>query len=67
MTEITVDGRTLRLAEGWYTVTVENGNKVGSAKVTLTLTQKAAKVLGIGGSFSFTFGIIAQTNSGLAF
>ena len=67
VTEITVDGRTLRLAEGWYTVTVENGNKVGSAKVTLTLTQKAAKVLGIGGSFSFTFGIIAQTNSGLAF
>ena len=65
ITEIIVDGKVLKYSDGWFTVTFEKCNKVGSGRITITLSQKAAKELGIGGSKAYVISIRSQNNSGL--
>jgi hypothetical protein len=56
---------TLTLEDGDYTISYVKNNKVGTGKMTLTLTQEAAKKYGIGGTKTYTFKIVRQTSTGL--
>ncbi len=65
VTSVTVGGKTLKYADGYYIVTYQNNSKTGTAKMTITLTQKAARELGIGGSKTLSFSIVSQSSEGL--
>ena len=64
---IGADGKqvTLKLSEGDYVISYAKNNKVGTGKMTLTLTQEAAKKYGIGGKVTYKFKIARQTSTGL--
>lgn len=63
--ELTVDGHVLKLANGDYTISYKNNYKTGTAKMIITLSAKTARDHGIGGSYTYNFAIVNQTNSGL--
>ena len=65
ITELTVDGHTLKLEDGDYIISYTKNDRVGTGNMIITLTQEAAKKYGIGGSKTYKFKIVRQTSTGL--
>lgn len=62
---LTVDGNLLKFSDGYYKISYSGNYRVGKAKMTVTLTQKAIKNFGIGGSKTYIFSIKPQSNTKL--
>lgn len=63
--EIYAEGRLLKLSEGDYVISYQKNNRIGTAKMTVTISREAAKKYGIGGSKTYTFQIKPQKNNDL--
>ena len=66
--EVVVDGITLKRADGDFIVTYKSNNKIGTARMTITLTPgNSEKTMSypLGGSKSFNFKIVEQKNKDL--
>ena len=61
------DGKTytLKYEEGDYIISYTRNDRFGTAQMTVTLSQKAARKYGIGGSKSYRFKILRQKDMGL--
>ncbi|WP_272796021.1 FN3 associated domain-containing protein [Butyrivibrio sp. DSM 10294] len=61
------DGKTytLKYEEGDYIISYTRNDRFGTAQMTVTLSQKAARKYGIGGSKTYRFKILRQKDMGL--
>jgi len=53
-----VDGKVLKLADGDYVISYRKNDRTGRAGMTVTLTKKAARDYGLGGTRSYSFRIV---------
>lgn len=60
--EITVNGKVLKFSDGYYVISYKKNNLANDTKMTVTLTQKAVRDYGFGGSKTYTFKIVKQSN-----
>lgn len=65
MPELTVDGKKLSFTAGDYVISYKNNNRIGTASMTVTITQTGAAKHGIGGSRTYTFKIVPQKSMSL--
>ena len=65
MPELTVDGKKLSFTAGDYVIGYKNNNRIGTASITVTITQTGAAKHGIGGSRTYTFKIVRQKSMNL--
>lgn len=67
--EVVVDGVTLKREDGDFIITYSGNNKTGTAKMTVTLTRGGSEKTvsyPLGGSRTYKFRIVAQSNTNLA-
>ena len=65
--KVLVDGRELTAAKGEFVVTYTKNDRVGSAKLTITLTPGDGGAYPLGGSKSWNFKIVSQQGGGVGF